>query len=368
MSKQKVMAIVISAVVVIAGVGVAIPVLRNRNAASQVEEPTTVISEETTAAVEETTAAEETETEIESFTNEAGKLVTKVKTVAKKAKDTAETEADNTKKTATSYEDTGVWYVDAVHRGLSSMEQEAVLGYSYNSEGDYFYTDDKDCWQAGFGYNEIYDQCAPLGCMWIDDMRIRFDYGPEAWMIQLWKGQYGWIFVGAEIGVYTTTNFHTGDVDANSINQYACAAEPDWLNMKMEVLWDDDQDGKYTSIFTRPYTKYWWCTGFKFGTLNKFSSPIRELIMNARITFKSSEMASLFTRGMKMEGFSSAGSASGLGNDTIYQSGADVYFRWQQVYKRTYADVTKAASNDGGNSDAGSSEETSTSIGIKKEF
>ncbi|MBR3438856.1 MAG: DUF4474 domain-containing protein, partial [Clostridia bacterium] len=199
------------------------------------------------------------------------------------------------------------------------------------SEGDYFYTDDKDCWQYGYGYNEVYDQAAGFAVMFIDKVRIRFDYDGKAYMIQLWKGQYGWVFVGAEIGVYTSNEFKTADINQADINHYQCADKSDWLNMSMDVYWDSTKNGSYDRIFSRPYTKYWWCTGFKFGTLNRFSSPITELIMKARITFKSATQASLFTSGMRRAGFRGASSAGSLSNDSIFQSGSDVYFRWYSV-------------------------------------
>ncbi|MBO4894262.1 MAG: DUF4474 domain-containing protein [Clostridia bacterium] len=227
---------------------------------------------------------------------------------------------------------TGAWYVDALNRGLSDMEQKALLGYSYDSEGDCFYTDDRECWQSGFSYNEIYDRAAGFPAMYIDRLRIRFDYDDLAWMIQLWKGQYGWTFVGGEIGVYTSDRFKTSEINSTQLDRYECPDESDWLNMSMDIYWDKEKDGDYDKLLSRPYAKYWWCNGFRFGILNKFTPPITELIMQARITFKSSAMANLFTTGMKKGRFRSAASASNLSKDSIYQSGSDVYFRWYTVY------------------------------------
>ena len=232
---------------------------------------------------------------------------------------------------ANSKSGSGEWYIDSLNRGLADMEQQAVLSYSYNSEGDYFYTDDKDCWQAGMSYNEVYDQAAGFSVMFVDKLRIRFDYDDKAYLIQLWKGQYGWVFVGGEIGVYTTNEFKTAEINQAEINHYQCADKSDWLNMSMDMLWDSDNNGTYEKLFSRPYTKYWWCTGFKFGALDRFSSPITELIMKARITFKTATQASLFTKEMRNLGFLGASSAGGLMNDSIYQNGSDVYFRWYSV-------------------------------------
>ena len=343
MSKSKIMAIVIAAVVVVAGVGVTIPILRNRVKTST-EETTTVVEESMTEVSTEAQAEGETETVEETLTDENGEAVTqsdgKVVTTIKSVKKTVSgatkkansgNGGNSTKKTTKKVTESGVWYVDALNRGLTSMEQQAVLGYSYNSEGDYFYTDDKDCWQYGYGYNEVYDQAAGFAVMFIDKVRIRFDYDDKAYMIQLWKGQYGWVFVGAEIGVYTSKQFKTAEINQTDVNHYECADKSDWLNMSMDVYWDSNKNGNYERIFSRPYTKYWWCTGFKFGTLNRFSSPITELIMKARITFKTATQASLFTNGMKKGGFRAASSAGSLSNDSIFRNGSDVYFRWCSI-------------------------------------
>ncbi len=384
MAKSKLMAIIIAAVVVVGGTAVAVPMIKNMKSEVPEESSTQISGEASTEIYEEPVTEIQHVTEIETVTDNAGKavvdeggnvitsiknitrIVTKAasnggsgdsgsgngsgsgnKTSANKKDNSTRTTKKNSgnkdeKQTYADYSDTGIWYVDALGRGLNSMEKQAVLGYAYNSEGDYFYTDDKDCWQVGFGYNEVYDQAAAFGCMWIDQLRIRFDYEDKPWMIELWKGQYGWVFVGAEIGVYTGDFDSTADVNPNDINHYNCAAQSDWLNMSMDVFWDDDRDGDYTRIFSREYGKYWWCTGFKFGTCNRFSSPITELIMNARITFKSERMATLFTKGMKNSGFSSAASNSNLANDSIFQSGADVYLRWKSVIAKTYVDNISA--------------------------
>ncbi len=117
-------------------------------------------------------------------------------------------------------------------------------------------------------------------------------------MIQLWKGQYGWVFVGAEIGVYTTDQFKTAQIDEAAINHYNCADKSDWLNMSMDIYWDSNKNGNYERIFSRPYTKYWWCTGFK-----------------------------------------SASGAGSLSNDSIYQNGSDVYFRWYSALSKYGANL-----------------------------
>lgn len=207
-----------------------------------------------------------------------------------------------------------------------------VLGYRYSNDG-YYYTDDKDCWQKSAGYNEVYDQMAPLTAMFIDQVRIRFNYGGKDWMVQFWKGQYGWLLVGAEIGLYTAEEgANTGAV--TDINHYNCADKSDWLYMSMDCYWAEGNNGHYKKVFSRPYDKYWWPTGFVKGQLTKYTWPRTELKMKGRITFKSAEMANLFVEELRKTGFvRAAGNASNqLVDDSYYQSGADVWFLWSTIY------------------------------------
>ena len=79
-------------------------------------------------------------------------------------------------------------------------------------------------------------------------------------MIQVWKGQYGLVLVGAEVGVYTKPK-------DRQLEHYECAADEDLLRMEMEVQRLDTVDGKSTwnRLLYRPYDEYWWITGFVFG-------------------------------------------------------------------------------------------------------
>ncbi|MEE1138820.1 MAG: DUF4474 domain-containing protein [Acutalibacteraceae bacterium] len=204
---------------------------------------------------------------------------------------------------------------------------DQFLGYRYDAAGNFYYTDDKDCWQSNAGFNEVYDIMTPMTAMYIDVLRIRFTYGDKDWMIQLWKGQYGWLLVGAEIGVYTTdAGTYTGEI--GDVNHYDCADKEDWLKMEMTCYWKENNKGSYKKAFHREYTEYWWATGFVKGQLTKYTAPRTELKMKARITFKSEEMANLFTLGLRQSGFARALGSNQLADDSFYQNGADVWFLW----------------------------------------
>ena len=85
----------------------------------------------------------------------------------------------------------------------SFLVNHQLASYQYSYVDDYYYTNDKDCWQDTFGYARIYDLAAPYVVLEYDYTRVFFDYEDRDFMIQLWKGQYGYVFYGAEIGVYT---------------------------------------------------------------------------------------------------------------------------------------------------------------------
>lgn len=37
------------------------------------------------------------------------------------------------------------------------FDKAKIASYKYDPEGNYYYTDDKACWQSNFGFNEAYD-------------------------------------------------------------------------------------------------------------------------------------------------------------------------------------------------------------------
>ncbi len=202
------------------------------------------------------------------------------------------------------------------------FETAKVLSYKYDPDGGYFYTDDKNCWQRNFGFNEGYDSMAPLGMMNYDTARVKFEYDNKEWLIQMWKGQYGYAFVGGEVGVYTRK------VGAGGTH-YNCAKQEDWLNMEMAFVWDKGRTGNYQTIFTRDYTQYWWCTGFVPGL--ETGAPRDQFRLITHITFKSTEMAELFCKEFEKKGFTRVAKLNNSEADTFVQVGADVAFVWQDI-------------------------------------
>lgn len=206
------------------------------------------------------------------------------------------------------------------------LEDKQVLSYQYSYIDDYYYTNDKDAWQYNFGFGKIYDFVSPYILLEYDYIRVFFTYENKDWMLQMWKGQYGLVFYGGEVGIYTKEHSDKGIDEWTFFN---CPAEEDWIDMEM-TLWHEDINGNWNREFTREYDKYWWCTGFKNGHLRQ-EEPADELRLTGRMTFKDAEMTKLVADGLAECGLAKAGSKNAMGVDSIYVDGNDIHFSWQNV-------------------------------------
>lgn len=187
----------------------------------------------------------------------------------------------------------------------AAVFDDGFLSYQYDPDGNYYYTN-SDPWQRQFGFNEAYDIAAPFVVMYYDTMRCKFEYGDKDWLIQFWKGQYGWVFIGHEIGVYTKPK-------DRQMNHYDCASNEDALYMSMTGY------RKGQEIFSREYGKYWWCTGFVPGRLDSFQDR-SELSLTCRITTKDYKMLLAFCGALQENGL-----VQGVNYTT---NGLDVFIKW----------------------------------------
>ena len=211
-----------------------------------------------------------------------------------------------------------------IHNFLRDHE---VLGYQYSYKDDYYYTNDKNCWQKYFGFSKFYDLVSPYILLEYDYVRVYFTYGGKDWMIQFWKGQYGLVFYGCEVGVYTKRH---SSKEPGVFTLYNCAKEGDWLNMEQSLYHDSTGLGTYRREFSRDWGKYWWCTGFKRGHL-RVEEPARELRSVGTIEMKDAEMTRLFTEGLKECGFTQVENGAELGLDSFSVDGKNVHFCWQNI-------------------------------------
>lgn len=188
----------------------------------------------------------------------------------------------------------------------AAIFSDGFLSFVFNPDDNFYYTI-SDPWQRQLGFNELYDMGAPFVVMYYDTMRCKFNYDNRDWLIQFWKGQYGFVFIGAEIGVYNKPMDRTTE-------HYDCASDEDSLFMSMTFY----RKGK--EVLTREYAKYWWCTGFVPGKLDQFSDR-SELSMRCRITCKDSDMLLAFCDSLKGNGL--------VFNKDFTTQGNDVFIFWQ---------------------------------------
>ncbi len=344
LSKQKIIILAVSAVVVIAGSIAAVALIRNFD---KKEDTTTTATVPNVEYVEETyyetLPVVVTDADHSAVTDDSGNALTSIQQIVKTTKRVAN-KATTKKNTAATTKKINDSNNNKATSKLSNLQQylvdNALAGYKYSPDG-YYYTDDKDCWQKNAGYNEIYDNLAPAAGMPIDQIRIHFDYAGQEWMIQFWKGQYGWLFVGAEIGVYTAP-LGTYSTEPGAVNHFNCADEDDWLKIQLDCYFSENDDGHYKKIFTRKYDYYWWATGFVPGQLTNYTIPKTELKTKNRITFKSTAMADAFVRELRNCGFVRALGSDQLVDDSYYQSGADVWVLWATIYHDAFENLASS--------------------------
>lgn len=172
-----------------------------------------------------------------------------------------------------------------------------LFGFKYSTKDKVFITAE-DAWQRNFGFEVTYDNVSGLGAISYDTVRVYFEYGGLEWMIQLWKGQYGFVFIGSEIGIY-----HRPAGSAAG-TMYQCATDETKLNMSMNVYRrESSTSNKFNLLFTRSPANTWWLTGFTPGTLRAGSYVISPeytayLKVDATINFKDAEMAKAFMGGL----------------------------------------------------------------------
>ncbi len=210
-------------------------------------------------------------------------------------------------------------------------DETGVLGYLYDPKENCFYTAD-DPWQRNFGYSEIYDNAASLIVIIIETCRIKFEYDNRDWMIQLWKGQYGWVLYGCEIGIYTK--------DKNMpVQHYDCANDEDMIQMEMVLYEKSPELGIWVRTFGRPYERQWWHTGFVWGNMIGRN---KDLKMCAKLTMRDFEMRDAVVPELINKGFNQITGTwkdlSGIANnkenknDTFYVDGLHIYLSWTEIF------------------------------------
>lgn len=173
-----------------------------------------------------------------------------------------------------------------------------LFGFKYSMKDQVFYTAE-DAWQRNFGFEETYDNVSGAGAISYDTMRVKFNYNNKEWMMQYWKGQYGFVLIGAELGLYNR------DPGKTNSTYYDCVTDAEKLNMSVKVYRrDPDDQNKYNLLFQRSPSTTWWLTGFTPGTLSAGSYVVpadetAKLRAEYVINFQTAEQAQAFVNGLK---------------------------------------------------------------------
>lgn len=173
-----------------------------------------------------------------------------------------------------------------------------LFGFKYSMKDQVFYTAE-DAWQRNFGFEETYDNVAGAGAISYDTMRVKFNYNNKEWMMQYWKGQYGFVLIGAELGLYNR------DPGSTNSTYYDVVTDAEKLNMSVKVYRrNPDDQNKYDLLFHRSPTTTWWLTGFTPGTLSAGSYVVpadetAKLRAEYVINFQTAEQAQAFVNGLQ---------------------------------------------------------------------
>lgn len=187
----------------------------------------------------------------------------------------------------------GFWYDPATGK-VTNPDGSGLLGFSYDAAEGVFYAS-SNAWQRTFGYTYIYDIAAPVIICWFDTTRIFFEYDNKEWMVQLWKGQYGWVLIGAEIGLYYR-DFDDPLIDENGVNYFKCADDEMLIKMSMSLYRNK------SLLFSRGQQYSWWLTGFVPGALTNWGAEpanTQELALDATLYFTDTEMMKAFIGGLE---------------------------------------------------------------------
>lgn len=160
-----------------------------------------------------------------------------------------------------------------------------LLGYAYDAKGNVFYATGQG-WQRTFGYTELYDRMAAVVAMPLDTIRVKFNYAGKQWMVQLWKGFYGYVFAGCEIGFYN----RPGDTSEDNMT-YNVVSEDYYQDITCSYHYAGHN-------FTRT-AKTWWLTGFTPALQVLPSATIPTMDVETTIRFTDMGLFNAFVGGLK---------------------------------------------------------------------
>lgn len=176
-----------------------------------------------------------------------------------------------------------------------------LFGFDYDKDDNFWYTP-VNAWQRSFGYSKVYDDLAFIAGCFYDTVRVYFEYDGKEWLVQYWKGIYGYTS-GAEIGIYNRPTGTKGSF-------YKCISDDELPEMTLLIK----RNGE--TFISQPTQKHWWMTGFVLPS--RVSADKLDCEMS--IDMKNKEFAKLLVKGLEENGFKNG--------ESIKKSGTRVTLIW----------------------------------------
>ena len=217
---------------------------------------------------------------------------------------TAEAPTTTTKKAITSTTTTAA----TIH----PKDRDRLLNMHYKMDENGIFYIERPIWMDFFSLNQIV----------YGTMQVKFQYGQRDWLIQLWKGRYGLVMLGCEIGV-------AAKPIAQRDEAYSLATPEEGLVFTMDVYQKDFSTNQTKHLFTRGPEKTGWFNGFVPG---EFHEPGRkeEIIVIGSIEFPDEEMLRAFEAPFSKAGFQK-GSPSKSNPEKYSLNGTTLTFSWQSI-------------------------------------
>ena len=208
--------------------------------------------------------------------------------------------------------------------GLTAEQEKELalklLTYKMDENGIFYVAHER--WTKTSGFNQIYNLSNPLIQLVYGTVAVKFQYGNKDWLVRLWKGRYGLVMLGGEIGVF---NKPADQVE----ERYYSASADEELVMAMEVYQHNFSKNQTKHLFTRGPESAWWFNGFVPGSFHEYNKK-PEIIIVGTIQFPGEEMLQAFEAAFAAAGFVQ-GSPTRDNPETYVTSGNSLKFCWQYL-------------------------------------
>ena len=208
---------------------------------------------------------------------------------------------------------------------LSEEEKAAALSlliFEPDKNGTWHIEADRDNWLMQHPSLLVFGSDSPPIQLVYGTVRVKFQYDDQNWLIQMWKGRYGLVMLGGEIGVLKKP--------AVPLSKYYTPVLPsEELTMSMKVYQHNFLRNETKYLFTRQTETTWWYNGFMPGSFYEYNNK-KEIIMVGAITFPDQEMLRAFEASFAEIGFKK-GTPDQKHPETYAVSGNTLTFSWQYI-------------------------------------